>query len=372
MKNLNKMNILTILLIYGSLSFSQEEKKETGDTSLLNVVTTSKDTQKIITDYIGNWQLYNTIEIGGTRDSRAITFDISSPDGKSIAIGYSLGNVKLLSSKTGELVKELKITPPNHISGLLSYSLDGKHLSVPQGKMTKIWDVESAKEIINLPISNSFYSNDGNYLIGKTNNQNIEFYDTQNYNLVKTFDIESVENSGFFPPGLGKLFLAYTPKYLAYYLPGNKVVHLIDIDTQKQHPFESYGSFVNSIDFSGDGKYLAILSVRAKESMILVWNIETKEIAYRVDGLHTMIMKFSPISNYLAVGMSPDLKIIDLKRGKIIKLQEEKAEKNIRDVISSIRFSSDGKYLAYFWRNGAKDLDNKKIKIWENEGPDLE
>ena len=121
---------------------------------------------------------------------------------------------------------------------------------------------------------------------------------------------------------------------------------------------EGHTRFVNSINFSPDGKYLASGS---DDKTIKLWNVSTGKHIKTLKGhiWNVVSVNFSPDGKYLASGSGDTIKLWNVKTGKLIKTLEGHTKE-----VTSVNFSPDGKYLA----SGSFDCT---IKLWNVERGDV-
>ncbi|MBP7283008.1 MAG: hypothetical protein KBA66_15600 [Leptospiraceae bacterium] len=116
-----------------------------------------------------------------------------------------------------------------------------------------------------------------------------------------------------------------------------------------------HSSYVRSVSFSPDGKYLASGS---DDNTIKIWDLENAKEMKSLTGHSSYVtsVSFSPDGKYLASGSyDKTIKIWDLENAK-----ERKSLTGHSSYVNSVSFSPDGKYLA----SGSND---STIKIWDLE-----
>ncbi len=92
-----------------------------------------------------------------------------SPDGKTLAIGYLDGTIKLLDPASGQELASWS-GGTQAVSGL-AFSPDGKILASGAGDKINLWEVSSGKELSNLDISNVTslaFSPDGKFILSRS------------------------------------------------------------------------------------------------------------------------------------------------------------------------------------------------------------
>lgn len=216
-------------------------------------------------------------------------------------------------------------------------------------------------------IFNILFSPDGSKIISVSEDKTVRIWNTQSGDMLNKFRSEI----GSGPEGM-IYASAISPdgKLLAisgYPVSTQKSNYIILIDLEKGtqiHTALGHTNVVNSLDFMGDGKYLAsgsddgtIKLWSVKDNAKLV-NVSTIEVGTRVTGL-----SFNKKTRGLAVASDQrsvllyDLKDIDKGVSKF-PLKELRKHK---DFINKVAFSPDGTYLA------SSSLSSELL-IWKNDG----
>ncbi|MGC1377647.1 MAG: WD40 repeat domain-containing protein, partial [Anaerolineales bacterium] len=140
-----------------------------------------------------------------------------SPDGKLVAAAVINGDVDLLNTATGQVVKKLKSTP--NYAEVLSWSRDGRYLTAGyRSGQVLIWDINAGKPTLP-PISNGSpvrglsVSHDGSMLAMSDDSWIIRIYETKTWKKIISLDA----NEQLKPTGSGLSALMFSPdgKYLA-------------------------------------------------------------------------------------------------------------------------------------------------------------
>jgi len=264
------------------------------------LATTSSDKTIKIWDAVSG-ALKKTIT-GHTDNVRAVAY---CPDGSCLATASNDGTVKIWDLATGKESSSIEVyenlplnsIPENNVLDI-SFLQDGNHLiSVGMDNQPDIWDIGSKKQIMPL--------------VG------------HNYNVVSTAvspDGKTIATIG--PDGMlitwdgetgEKLYNQQTTEYggkdVAFSPDGNLLasgdndgaVRIWDLNAPEGErllrTLSGHGSFVQSVVFSGNGRYLA----SASSNLIRIWDAETGQPLYTLPG-HTQVvvdLTFSPDDRHL-------------------------------------------------------------------------
>lgn len=120
---------------------------------------------------------------------------------------------------------------------------------------------------------------------------------------------------------------------------------------------QGFGTFVNSVDWSSDGRYLAVAGINgATDLVVYSWNGSSLSLIVTLDfGTRANAVHWSPDGKYLAVGgenSSADLVVFSWDGTSLL----EMAILDFGNRVYSVNWSPDGKYLAVGGDNGTQDL----------------
>jgi len=296
---------------------------------------------------------------GHTDDVNSIAL---SSDGKQIVSGSSDETVKLWDVATGKLIKTL--SGHSNTVRSVAFSPNGKFIaSVSNSDGVKLWDMTSGKEswTYKHPYGDYIaFSPDGKFIACSFNND-IKVLDAVTGNEIRTIiGSDNVGSVAFSPDG----------KYIAssYYILdytrsiGNDVVLWDASNGNKIMTFTGYSNIVGSAVYSLDGKYIAF----GHGDTIKLWDVDAgKEIRIfsgHIGGVYNIA--FSPDGKQIASGSAWEttMRLWDISTGKEIKTFSP--SKGGGHTISSIVFSSDGKYIA----SGYGDMtgtNSVNIILWD-------
>jgi len=239
---------------------------------------------------------------GHTDNVRALAY---CPDGSCLATASNDGTVKLWDLDTKQELSSidayedlpLNSIPENNVLDIAFLYNDNRLVTVGMDNEPDIWDIETGEKIIPL--------------VG------------HNYNVVSTAvspDGQTIATIG--PDGMlitwnsqtgEQLFNQHTTEYGSKdvtFSPNGKLlasgdndgtVRIWDFNAKEEErllqTLSGHGSFVQSVAFSGNGRYLA----SASSNLIRIWNTETGQPLYTLPG-HTQVvvdLTFSPDGRYL-------------------------------------------------------------------------
>jgi WD40 repeat protein len=266
----------------------------------------------------------STIAIGSVR----VTSVAYSPDGKTMAVGYSDRTIRLWDVATGMTRATLKGYEAyngggrkfeKYSLGSVVFSPDGKTLaSGGEGNTIKMWDVATGKEQATLKghtdsVNSVAYSPDGKTLASGGWDKTIKLWDLATLKERDTFT--GKENAT---------------------LPDNM-------------------SFIVGLAYSPDGKTLASAELGLIEDGIKLWDVATAKVQFTLLDHHPNgTFTFSPDGKTLALGGKQvgEIKLWDLSTGK------ERFTLSGSKLCGTLAFSPDGKTLAAVCERGT-------IQLWD-------
>ena len=287
-------------------------------------------------DYVGTTSFDSFINLSNT-GSHSMTAEVIDINGDRSEIVFSLAE----SSPYHNHVFE----EHTGIVYSLMFSPDGTKLV--SGNPTKLWDVTTKRNIVNIDGNNAVFSHDGTMLAYGLG-VNVQLWDVATRNNINTFEGHPV----------GALSLAFSPDdtlLASGSYDGSMIVW--DVATgNKIGTFEGYKHTdgVLSLEFSPDGTLLASGSY---DGSIGLWDVVRRNniTSFKEDG-------FEPI--IYSVAFSPDGTILASGRGNVIgnvKLWDVTSKRNIATYhhlfdVTSVKFSHDGTILASASRDGLVTL----------------
>ncbi len=242
-----------------------------------------------------------------------------SPDGKYVVSGSADFTARVWEAATGQEIARM-----THDSSIdtVAFSPDGKFVvSGSRDGTTRVWNSsigqEAARVALNDYISSAVLSSDGQYVI-----------------------------SG----GCNKIDKSICTQGTA---------HVWEALTGKETTVASLApdSYVNTIAFSPDGKYMALGGCDASpctQGTVRVWEVSTgKDIALMTHDDFVTSVAFSPDGRYVVSGSADfTARVWELPTGK------EVARMNPDSYVFSVAFSQDGKYVVSGNRDGT-------ARVWE-------
>ena len=220
-------------------------------------------------------------------------------------------------------------------------------------------------------IYNILFSPDGEKIISVSEDKTIRVWDANSAELINKYESEI----GNGPQGM--LYAsAVSPdgKTLAvagYPVDSEKQNYIVLIDIEQGRQVATaigHDNVINSLDFSGAGKYLASGS---DDGTVRIWKIDSSErlrtVATIPVGTRVSVVSFNKKTRSLAVGSeSRNILVYNLKGldGGIKKFPVKELKKH-KGIINKVIFSPDGNYLA------SSSFDNELI-LWRADGSFVE
>ncbi len=310
-----------------------------------------------------------------------------SPDGETLASSGDDGTVRSWNVKTGEH-QELLPAQTDRIQAV-AFSPDGKKLlTVPEEGKVQIWDRKTQKAEQSFTIvgpdepetrpQTATFSPDGLSVLAGTRGGRVKTWSVADGKRLQNLNghedmlmglAVSADDKTLYTAGLDGSIQAWTarlplePLFARLPIPAGKVwslslspvgrtlavggqggfVELWDLSTgQQSRVLEGFDSTADCLEYSPDGKLLAVASWRSKN--ITIWNADTGKVSSTLELADNLrCLAISPDGKQLAVGYSrhPALDVFSLPDGKPVRKLSEHGLP-VYDVI----FSPDGTKLA--------------------------
>jgi WD40 repeat protein len=265
-----------------------------------------------------------------------MSFVAFSPDGTKIASDASTapddvsGNLTLWSFPDGRLIKRLPIRPTD-------ISDDWKYYATSHG----VEEMETGKQVISLPESiypTFAFSPDGRYVATSIPSKRAHVSAIRIIELASHKQVSALGKRGAFS-------LAISPDGTTLASGYWDAVTLWNMLTgERLAVLHGFGSYVESLSFSRDGKLLA---AGTDAGGLQIWDVQRQSRLQSINpvgGYYDYVSKpaFSPDGRLIAVGVygSGTVFLIDVSTGKIFD------QKRVSDLgCGSVAFSPDGRYL---------------------------
>lgn len=260
-------------------------------------------------------KLLDVLETPGSYRLQEIKFDST---GQKLAGVSIYGNILLWDLTTinqPHLAKTFGTAVADHDLQGLSFSMDGKYISIGNGKNIEIWDVETGKQLRILSTTNfvfaTKFSDDGQFIYVITGS-NLDGKDIQVWDIEKSLMIRLID----FPK---------SSDILVFHLPSiaftsadriaNDWVHSInirDLETGKSKKLESTYD-ISPVVFSGDGNLL--FAERDFGRLFLIWQIGTGKLAYiskHTEDDSRYDLSLLQTSNFVAISRDGIVQLFDI------------------------------------------------------------
>ncbi len=303
-----------------------------------------------------------------TGHTNAVETVCFSPDSKYVVSGSADGTVKFWDLATGENVKTYPRSFVEFVTAI-KFSHDGKYLVC--GKTDKIiglWDVATDKEILlpgdKLEIPRVFFSPDGKSVLNTNDDlgkKNISvkrwsWNEAEKVTIVEGVKeimqkVNKVDDGYFTIPGYSNDY-----KNVICYSSANNAstVDIVDLKTSQRIKTFEVEAGIDMTAISPDGKYLVIGTYKS----IQLYNVETGTKIKSFQGYINWIesINFSPDGRFIVSGGNDSI-------GNVVKVWAVPSGREVMrmeghvNAIKSVCFSSDGKYIVSSSCDG-------NIKIW--------
>jgi len=302
-------------------------------------------------------RMYNTITGEESKTFTLFRYPIftvtASNNNKIIAASDSKSEFfKLIDYTTGEEINSIDAHKGR--IGTIKFSTNNQ-LVITSGswdKTVKVWSVNSGNLVKTFSglakniYQQAFIDSAHYYSVGKYRNRAFINYMSKNFK-----NNEFKDKNG----EVSCVTLSNNKHYIAYGTSKKHSKIISAITGKVKHKFITQKTWIREIAFSNNDNYLATGSFE----QLIIWDVETGKEVISIDKKFKVphVIRFSKDNKYIAVGCFKKAKIFEVATGKEIKSFSSK------EIIYSVDFSNDGKYLAT--GEGNKTQEGKyKINIW--------
>jgi len=247
----------------------------------------------VVNNELRSWDVLTGQLLWKTQDSSLALWALKhSPDGKYLVSGNMDGVTTLWDAKTGREVRQFTAEGLDEIYAV-AFSPDGKTMiaggssSKSQNTFAPLWDVETGREILRLPLPSLIYmasfSRDGRYILTGGFDGTSILFDAQTGKKIR----ELTGNVGIFSPDGTYAITIQT-----------STVFVWDVKTgQELRHFEGPADGIAFGAYSPDGKMVATVN---SDLSVRLWDIQTGQELRRYDARANNIA-FSPDSQQLVI-----------------------------------------------------------------------
>ncbi|CAN2040567.1 jouberin [Candidatus Magnetomoraceae bacterium gMMP-15] len=339
-----------------------------GHESIINTIAFSPDSKMLASGSNDNtvkfWDIETGKQIKKLRDhSSSVNTIAFSPDGQLLACGCEDSTIKLWDLKNNKILKNLE----GHSASVKSvaFSPDGQFLASGSKDSTlRLWLI-----IPELKFDENHLISQKNQKISSPNKLYLSYE-----SLINSWSKNSFKNQGNFLQKFKDLKAkgrVIGIKYFADYksLKGyrcidfspdgqilastdfNNSIVLYDLKNNKiLNKLKGHKNPINSLSFSPDGSILASVGKDASLRLFDIKKIKTIA-SFKKDNINSIT--FLQNSRFIALGCEADILIMDIKKGKLIKIL-----KGHENIINSIDFSSETGLIV----SGSNDCT---IRFWD-------
>lgn len=259
---------------------------------------------------VNSCQLSNSIGKGEDQNIKDIAF---SPDGRLLASGSRSGTVEIWDLATSQLVLMLEAESED-----ISFSPDGLLLASTSGFDVKIWDVSTGQLLTKLEghtgrVESIAFGPDGRLLVSGSKDGTAKLWEIPDFTpgvAIKPTPVPTLASG------------AISPETVAQLMP----IAVIPGNTAK----------VFEVEFSPDGNLFATVGW---DSVINLWDTQTGQLTYTIEGGGIFDIDFSPDGSTLASVYNKEILLWRVSSGELIQKIE------VDGFISSLDFNSDGSML---------------------------
>jgi WD40 repeat protein len=290
------------------------------------------------------------------------------PDGTQLAVGRADRAVTLLDWKTGQPRRTLR-GPRFAIDGL-AFHPRGHLLAARCGQSLCVWDPADESEAITIPCRapprvsyHHAVSPDGRW-IALIRNDTREFLvgnkvhrETVHHASLLSAESGKVVRSWGGAGGARPIFSPAEPRLALPIQEGFRDVRVDFRDIDTGRVVSSLEQTANTVCISPDGRYLGLVQLVQKGTVILVWDLAQRHPVLQKPSARVRALAFHPQRSWLAsAGDDNAVRIWDYRAGG-----EALPPLNHHAQVMQIRFSPDGRKLASYCFDRGKGM----LKLWD-------
>jgi WD40 repeat protein len=280
-----------------------------------------------------------------------------SPDGKKLAVGDHVGNIRVYDSGTWR--ESATLTGSRDMIKLIAWSPDGAAIATGDSRGSIwVWEIAGgggsprfSTPVHERRIDAVAWAPNGGQLATGSADASVAVIDARDGKVIRRLQghASDVATVAFSPDGT----------LLASGSLGAPYVIVWNVQGGERKDFEGHQNSVERVVWSGDGRYLASVT---QDNRIAMWDVRRLALArrFQLGGGHSgKGLAWSPRDTTLAAGDAAGVSILDPARDVAVRTLRERGEDY--DSVEIAGWSSDGKRLGTFGRS------DRTSNVWDVE-----